>query len=244
MFWRLVDTDLAPPSYTAACDEAIVSARHKNIAPNTLHFYRRDRPTVSLGYFEKLEEAVDQEVAREHGVAIVRRMSGGSAIFTDSGQLIYSVILDKEFMPDDPNDSYELICSAVIRGLKNLGVKATFKPVNDILVNGRKISGSAQKRQGKVMIQHGTIIVDTDFDLMFSVLRSRKKIKGKEEMISLRQATGRDIPMDKVKEAVITGFSNVFSAVIKKGSLTHYEERLIERLIEEKYGREEYTLSR
>lgn len=244
MFWRLVDTDLAPPSYTAACDEAIVNARHKNIVPNTLHFYRRDRPTVSLGYFEKLEEAVNMDVVRERGVEIVRRMSGGSAIFTDSGQLIYSVILDKEFVPDDPNETYDIVCSAVIRGLRNLGVKPKFKPVNDILVNGKKISGSAQKRQWNVVMQHGTIIIDTDFDLMFSVLKGVKKVRGKEGMTSLKEATGRDIPFDKVKEAITTGFSNVFSAVIKTGSLTHYEERLIESLVEEKYGRPEYTVKR
>ncbi len=243
MLWRLIDTDLAPPAYTSAADEAIVIARQKNIAPNTLHLYRRDRPTVSLGYFENARESVNLDVAKEKGVQLVRRMSGGSAIFTDPKQIIYSVILEKEMVPESPNETFPIICGGIIRALEVFGIKAEFKPVNDVLVNGRKISGSAQTRKWDVVLQHGTLIVDADFALMFKVLRTRKKkVKTPEGMTSLAKELGRVPRMDEVKAAIVKGFAQQFSVEIVKGVLTHFEKNTIERLIEEKYGRDEYTL--
>lgn len=243
MFWRLIDTDLASPTYTTACDEAIVRAREKNLVPNTLHFYRRDRPTISLGYFESVEDSVNMDVVKERGVQIVRRMSGGSAIYTDPGQLIYSAVISKEFLPEDPEIIYETVCSAVIRGLTRMGLKAEFKPVNDILINGKKVSGSAQKMEKHCVIQHGTIIIDTDFDLMFKVLKTgKKKVRTRDQMTSLSAELGRAVGVDEVKEAVVQGFSDIFEAYIRRGVLTHFEEKCIKHLIRTKYGTEEYTL--
>lgn len=245
MIWRLLDTDLAPPAYTSAADEAIVLARQKNIVPNTLHLYRRDRPTISLGYFESFEESVDVEAARELGVQVVRRMSGGSAIYTDQNQIVYSVVLEKDIVPESPNETFSDVCGGIVEALGILGLKAEFKPINDVVVNGRKISGSAQIRKNDVVLQHGTVIVDADFDLMFKVLRTRRKrVKTKEGMTSLARELGRAPPMERVKSAIVEGFSRRFGVEIVRGVMTHYEQRTIEKLIEEKYGREEYTLQR
>jgi lipoate-protein ligase A len=98
MLWRLVDSDLASPAFTAACDEAMMLARHQRITPNTLHLYRRALPTISMGYFEKVEEVVDLETARRRGMTLVRRVSG-SAIYTDpTGDLLG--ILDDQMVPE------------------------------------------------------------------------------------------------------------------------------------------------
>ncbi|MFP4170012.1 MAG: biotin/lipoate A/B protein ligase family protein [Methanomassiliicoccales archaeon] len=244
MFWRLIDTDLASPPYTSASDEAMVRARQKNLTPNTLHFYRRDRPTVSLGYFQGVEESVNTQVVESRGIQLVRRFSGGSAIYTDQDQLIYSVILSKEFLPEGTNEIYERVCSAVIRGIATLGLEAEFKPVNDILINGRKVSGSAQKKERNVVIQHGTVIMDADLDLMFEVLKPGEKQKGKDDMTSLSHELGRKVEMEEMKGALIEGFSEVFSATIRRGVLTRYEKSCIDELVEGKYGSEKYTLSR
>lgn len=242
MFWRLVDSDPAPPERTAACDEAMMMARHLRIVPNTLHLYRRDRPTVSLGYFEKAEEAVDLEVAQRRGVQLVRRVSGGSAIFTDPGQIIYAVVLDKDTVPESPNETFELVCRGVIKALDILGLKGEFKPVNDVLVNKRKISGSAQTRKWDVVLQHGTLMVDTDFDLMFEVLRSRKKVRSKDSVTSLARELGEAPGMERVKRALVDGFAASFGVDIQKGALTHYELRKTDELVEQKYSRPEHAL--
>ncbi len=245
MIWRLLDTDLALPAYTSAADEAIVAARNMNLVPNTLHLYRRDRPTVSLGYFERAEESVNLELVKKMGIQIVRRMSGGSAIYTDPDQIIYSLVLEKEMVPENPNETFEIICAGIVRALGILGLQAEFKPVNDILIRDRKVSGSAQTRKGTVVIQHGTVIVDADFDLMFKVLKTRKKkIRSPEGMTSLTAELGRKPPMEEVKAAIVQGFSEEFGVEIVRGVLTHFEERTIGQLVEEKYGKEEYALLR
>lgn len=245
MIWRLLDTDLASPPYTSAADEAIMIARHKNLVPNTLHLYRRDRPTISLGYFEKIEENVNLELAKRIGVRIIRRVSGGSAIYTDQDQIIYSVIVDNEVVPENPNDTYRIICGAIIRALGLLGIVADFKPINDVVVSGRKISGSAQVRKWDVVLQHGTLIIDADFDLMFRILKTKKKkIRAPDEMTSLSIELGRKPSVDEVKKALIHAFAEEFHVEIVKGVLTHFEEETIRRLIEEKYGKEEYAFLR
>jgi len=245
MFWRLVDTDLASPAYTAACDEAMVRARGKNLVPNTLHLYRRDRPTISLGYFEAVEESVDLDAARKHRVQLVRRLSGGSAIYTDRDQLIYSAITSREFLPEDPNQAYELICSALVRGIGRLGLEAAFKPINDVLIGGRKVSGSAQKRERDVVIQHGTLIMDADFDIMFEVLRtSGEKVRTREGMTSLAAELGRKPAVEEVKSALVRGFEDALGVTMRRGELTRFEERCTRHLVETRYGTEEYTLRR
>ena len=241
MPWRLVDSDLATPAYTAACDEAMILARHDGIIPNSLHLYRRATPTISIGYFEKVEEVVDLAEMRRRGVSMVRRVSGGSAIYTDPGQLIYSVILDSQLVPESPSATFELICEGVIRALEYLGVMARFKPLNDILVSGHKISGSAQTRKWDVVLQHGTLMVDTDFEAMFAVLKPGRKERTRDSLTSLAKELDKAPSMDRVKRAVVDGFSSAFNMDIVKGALTEYEDRTIERLMKERYGREDYT---
>lgn len=244
MIWRLIEGDLVPPAYTAATDEAIVMARHQRIVPNTLHLYVRDRPTVSLGYFEKIEESIDLEAARRHDVQVVRRMSGGSSIYTDPGQLIYALIVDQEMVSESPNETFEQVCQAIIKALDVLGLKGEFKPVNDVLVNKRKISGSAQTRKWDIVLQHGTLMVDTNFDVMFEVLKMRKKGRSKDSVTSLAKELGEAPTMDRVKRAMVEGFTSTFKVEIAKGSLTRYELKTIADLVETKYGREEYTRGR
>jgi len=241
MPWRLIDSDLAAPAYATACDEAMMMARHQDIIPNSLHLYRRATPTVSIGYFEKMEEVVDIEQVRSRGVDPVRRVSGGSAIFTDSGQLIYSVILDSQTVPESPGETFEFICQGIIKALELLDVAAEFKPVNDILVSGRKISGSAQTRKWGVVLQHGTLMVDTDFETMFAVLKPGRKGRTKDSLTSLAKELNPVPSMERVKKAVVDGFSSAFNVDVIKGALTGYEERTTERLMKERYGREDYT---
>jgi lipoate-protein ligase A len=148
-------------------------------------------------------------------------------------------------VPESPNETFPIVCGGIVKALSVLGLEAEFKPINDVLVNGKKISGSAQMRKWDVVLQHGTLIVDADFGLMFRVLRTKKKkVKTQEGMTSLAKELGRVPSMDEVKAAIVKGFSRQFNVEVVKGVLTHFEKSTIDRLIEEKYGREEYTLQR
>ncbi len=245
MSWRLVDSDLSDPEYTTACDEAILISRNRHVVPNTLHLYRRNAPTVSLGYFESVEESVDTVYARERGVKIVRRMSGGSAIYTDGDQLIYSLVLNKELVPESPQETFSLVCQGLVRALQCFDLQAEFKPVNDVLVHKKKISGSAQLRRGDVVVQHGSLIVRGDFETMFRVLKPNKgKTRTRREMTSLLEELGYQPVIPAVKYAIVKGFSEVFGVEIRQGNLTAQERKDIERLISEKYANDAYTYRR
>jgi lipoate-protein ligase A len=245
MAWRLVDSGLISPEESSASDEAILVARTKNLVPDTLHLYRRDRPTVSLGYFQKVNDAVDLDFCKSRNISILRRMSGGSAVYTDKKQLIYAAILKKDL--GSVPESYEKICSAVILGLGFLGIKAKFKPVNDILVGGKKISGSAQLRRQGTILHHGTILVDEDFDTMFKALKvpeSKFKPLGLkhpvQKMASLK-LEGHQCGMDELKDAISKGFEDFFKDKMLKSELTTDEKKTIKRLVKNKYGKKEWN---
>ncbi len=249
--WRLIDSGLCAPAYTGAADEAIARERAAERVPTTLHFYTRKIPTISLGRFEKLEENVNLPLCKKDGVFILRRVSGGSAIYTDSGQIIYALIGLAEEFPHNVNESYRRICSAVIKGLAHLGISSEFKPINDVQIDGKKVSGSAQLRKWGALLQHGTVILELDRERMFSYLRINgeklKKqgiVRPQDRMTSLSEAAGRPFSREDVKEALVKGFEEEFRVSIVSGELTSREKEEIGRLVEEKYGNPEWNYRR
>lgn len=245
MTWRVIDLGTTEPAITAAADEAILTCRPKGTDENTLMFYSRDRPTVSLGYFGKAEESIDLDLCREKGIAVVRRLSGGSAIYTDQGQVVYSVTVEAGCVPENPKDSYPLICGGVAKALRSLGIAAEHKPLNDVVVKGRKISGSAQTRKGGVVLQHGTVIVDSDLDMMMRVIRQRPgKPRERDGMTSVSLELGRKVGNDEVKDALITGFGAAFGATMRRAEMTEEEKRLVTELSEGKYQKGVFTYQR
>lgn len=243
---RVIDTDAAEPSYTAACDEAMMIARSKDLVPDTLHLYRRSRPVISLGYFQDAESCVDIELCQENGISMLRRLSGGSAIYTDPGQVIYSIALSGDEVPESPAESYPIICQGIVLALERLGIAATWKPLNDVLVNGRKISGSAQTRQHGVVLQHGTLLVNTDLDLMVSLLRplEGKMARSRTDLITVNEACGRAVDMADVRSALVWGFCLSLGRESYYDTWSQFEKDETKRLVKEKYGTERHTLRR
>jgi lipoate-protein ligase A len=242
MSLRLVDTDLCTPPYSAAADEAIASSRADGLVPDTLHFYRRDKPTVSLGYFQSVSEDIDLEFCHANDISVIRRATGGSAVFTDENQLIYALVVGEDWVPEGTNETYENVCSAIVAGLASLGVEAEYKPINDILVDGAKISGSAQMRRWGVVLQHGTLILDLDREMMRGALRADpEKIS---RMSSLAGILGHRPQVRDVREALLKGFEEVLGARFEPGALSDREQELTIELISEKYDNDDWNLKR
>jgi lipoate-protein ligase A len=245
MAWRVIDLGRMSPALTAAVDEAILSSRAAGSVGNTLSFYSRDRPTVSLGYFEKASECIDLALCQELGISIVRRMSGGSAIYTDPGQIIYTLTLGDRLVPENPKESYPLICAGVVNALRGLGIVAEHKPLNDVVVDDRKISGSAQTRRAGVVLQHGTVIVDSDLDTMMRVILPRPgKPRSKQGMTSVSLELGRTVGPDEIKKALVAGFEKAFGITTYRSSLTTAEQEMARKLSDEKYGKGVFTFRR
>ncbi|MBI0583086.1 MAG: lipoate--protein ligase family protein [Methanomassiliicoccus sp.] len=224
---------------SAAVDEAMLLARSEGEVPDTLHLYRRTAPTISLGHFEKVEGCVDIEAVERHGVTLVRRLSGGSAIYTDPEQIIYTVAVGRRSVPESPQETFRLLCGGVVEALRIMGIEAEFKPVNDVLVRGRKISGSAQVRRYGAVVQHGTLLVCTDYRRMFEVLRAGKRSPG--DMTSLAEELSWVPPIDEIWRAMADGFSTALGVRFARGQLSETERRRAEELVLTRYGSEEHT---
>ena len=252
--WRLLHFSRNIAPMNMAIDEAMLIARSTRKVPNTIRLYAWEPSAVSIGFFQSLEAEVDLEVCRNEGVDVVRRITGGGAVFHDSqGEVTYSFVAGEEerTIPRDLLRSYEVICGGIIKGLDALGVDASFQPVNDIVVGGKKISGNAQTRRLGVLLQHGTILVDADLDKMFRLLKvSEAKIRDKmissaeKRVTTLRRELSRKPSLDEVAEALQRGFERSLHITLTKGRLTDEELRLAEDLRKQKYSNAEWTRKR
>lgn len=252
--WRLMGLDINDAYTNMAIDEAICRLRSEDKSPNTVRLYRWKPSAVSIGYFQVLEQEVDIGACKRLGVDIVRRMTGGGAVYHSyEGEVTYSVIVNQDHLkiPRDIIKSYEFICSGIVMAMENLGIMAKFKPINDIDVNGKKISGNAQTRRWNVVVQHGTILLDTDIRTMFTVLKvsnekiSDKLIKSAEERVTtIRRELGKRVTFKDAAEALKASFSKVFDVKLIEGDLNREETELVSKLRKEKYSTYEWTFNR
>ncbi|MFH0749098.1 MAG: biotin/lipoate A/B protein ligase family protein [Candidatus Bathyarchaeota archaeon] len=252
--WRVMGLDINDAYTNMAIDEAICRLRSQGSSPNTLRLYRWKPSAVSIGYFQILEQEVDVGACKNLGIDIVRRMTGGGAVYHSyEGELTYSVIVnqDNPQIPRDILQSYEIICSGIVMALNDLGIKSDFRPINDIDVNGKKISGNAQTRRGNVVLQHGTILIDTDIKTMFTVLKvSKEKISDKliksveERVTTIRREIGKRISFNDVAEALKKSFPKVLDMTLVETGLSKEEKDLASKLKQEKYCTQEWIYHR
>ncbi len=236
-----------------AIDEAIASARRHEETPNTVRLYRWNPSAVSVGYFQSVTKEVNIEECERQGVDIIRRITGGGAVYHDyNGELTYSFVAPENDpkVPHDILKSYEVICGAVIKGLNHLGVDCKFEPVNDISAGGKKISGNAQTRRHGVVLQHGTVLIDTDIVKMFQVLRisdakiSDKMIQAVEDRVTnVRRYLDRNVSFTEARDALVKGFEEIFDVELVPGQLTDYEEQLVQEYYK-RYSSHEWVFQR
>jgi lipoate---protein ligase len=247
--WRLLLTGQHNAAENMAIDRAILTAHSRGLVPPTVRFYSWSPPAISIGYFQRLYEEIDIEACKKHGVEYVRRITGGGAVFHEH-ELTYSLVISEKHPKIDTNilESYGSICGAVMKGLSYLDIVSTYAPINDILVNGKKISGNAQTRKQKTVLQHGTIIMDVDVEKMFSLLKvPNEKIKDKlisdvkQRVTSVKSQMDVMIPFDTVAEAMKKGFEDTFDVKLQLGQLTSDEHELTEEYIDTCFGTKEWN---
>ncbi len=252
--WRLIDLEIRDAAMNMAIDEAILTFNSQGKVPNTLRTYRWNPSAVSIGYFQSIYEEVDIEACKKRGIDFIRRITGGGAVFHDyEGEITYSIIVRKDHpkIPTNIIKSYQVICQGLLFALADLGLDAEFKPINDIIVAGKKISGNAQTRKKNICLQHGTVLVDLDPKAMFSVLKiSDEKMRDKlikqvgRNVTSIRGELGENIDFEIVKNAIVNGFSKALSFEPVKDKLTKEEFELAKRLKQEKYTSKNWIFKR
>jgi len=233
---RLLRTGHKNAYWNMALDEMLMKSVGKSTTDTpTLRIYGWDPLAVSIGYFQSVEQEVNTEICKKTGVELVRRVTGGGAVLHDS-ELTYSFITRK--YPQNILESYRLICDPIISCLVNLGFnEPRFVPLNDVLVDGKKVSGNAQTRKDGILLQHGTILLDVDLDKMFSVLKIPKQ-KIHDKMINnvKQRVRGLNRTFEEASSALERAFSMKFASNLVVDEITSQECRDSQMLIETKYG--------
>ncbi|RLF28073.1 MAG: lipoate--protein ligase family protein [Thermoplasmata archaeon] len=244
--WRLlVHGPLTGPENMAVDESLLLEAEMP-----TLRLYTWSPTTVSIGYFQSLSETVNLAEAERRGIAVVRRVSGGGAVMhQELGEVTYSVVAPVELFPGSIRDSYRRILSGIVEALRLLGVEAEIQGFQDVVVGGRKISGSAQARKRGWILQHGTLLVDPDVEAMFSVLRvpglklSDKGLREARKRVTSLYDLNVDVSLADVQGALIEGFSRALEMDLQEDHLTPGEEKKAEELVI-KYESEEWLRKR
>lgn len=247
--WRLLKTENITAAKNMAIDRAVLVANSEGKSPPTVRFFTWNPPAISIGYFQSLEEEVDLDVCRKLGVDYVRRITGGGAVFHDT-ELTYSIVIpeDHPLIPKNIMESYGRICDAIINGLAKLGIESNYKPINDIITNSKKISGNAQTRKLKTVLQHGTVLMDVDVEKMFSLLKvPNEKIRDKliadvkERVTSVKHVLGKNISFTDAANSMKQGFEEEFNIELVDGKISDEELELTERFAREYFGAKEWN---
>jgi len=253
--WRLLVTEPVDGAINMAIDEAVWRGRQAGSTPPTVRFFAWDPPTVSLGYGQTLDEAISVDAARRLGVGIVRRPTGGSAIYHDGPEreLTYGVVATNDDLgvTSDLLEAYRWIARALARGLRELGVPAdivatprgkTAAPAfcfartgrYEIELDGKKLVGSAQRRRGRCFLQHGSVLLGVDEPRLRALFPTTADPLA--SMTTLEAALGRTPTFDAVADVLTAAFEAEHSLTLRPGGLTEYEAALVARLVTDKYA--------
>ena len=255
--WRLLVTEPADGATNRAIDEALWRGRRQRTSPPTLRCYAWAPPTVSLGYGQRLDQDVDLDVCRELGVGVVRRPTGGSAIYHDgpSRELTYSVAAFNEDLGvgADLLATYRWIAEAVARGLRDLGVpvgiverRRDYGPVPgfcfarsgsyELEFDKRKIVGSAQRRHGKSFLQHGSILLGVDAERLARIFPGTPNPAG--SLATVDEASGPRPDWDTAAAVLARAFELEHGIALRPGGLSESEHVEADSLVREKYTTE------
>jgi lipoate-protein ligase A len=249
---RLLETGFNDAYFNMGLDEAVLESVSSGLQPPTLRLYGWKPKAISLGYFQGAKEELDIEACSDHGVDIVRRITGGGAVFHDS-ELTYSIVIPESHSLAYPSilDSYSLLCMGIIEGLASIGVRSSFAPINDIVHEGKKISGNAQTRKKHCILQHGTILIDVDVEQMFSLLKvPKEKAAGKliadvkARVTSLAAILGTKPDFGTLSKAIAEGFSRALDLELEPGQASNTEIEQAHILAKEKFSSQDWIFRR
>ncbi|NMH74375.1 lipoate--protein ligase family protein [Bacillus sp. RO2] len=273
--WRFIDSQNQSPAFNMALDEALLDWHSKGIIPPTIRFYGWNPPTLSVGYFQKVEKEINMERVKELGLGFVRRPTGGRGVLHDM-ELTYSVIVSEEHpeMPQTVTEAYRVISEGILEGFKALGLDAYFaiprteeekqglkNPRSsvcfdapswyELVVEGRKVAGSAQTRQKGVILQHGSILLDIDEDMLFSLfnypserVKERMQKNFKNKAVAINALRENPVTMEEAKKAFYEGFEKGLNITLETYELTEAELAEVHAIMEKKYSTDEWNYKR
>ena len=264
MTWRLIPYQSHDAFLNMAIDEAIFRETLKNKRPPTLRFFGWRPAAVSIGYFQNVQKEIHVGRCRSAGVDIVRRITGGKAVYHQD-EVTYSLAAGSRegLFPDNIVRTYEMISSCLARGLAELGISASLAETGvsrrkterppccfaepagrELLVDGRKICGSAQTRSHGGFLQHGSLLMTFDPAATASLIRSPAPPEQlRSSVVGVNELIGVPVSAERLCEALRKGFCDGLGIDFAPGELTQ-EERAFGARLTKKYESGAWTLTR
>ncbi|USK53710.1 lipoate--protein ligase family protein [Cytobacillus solani] len=273
--WRFIDSGAGSPSFNMALDEALLDWNSEGKIPPVIRFYGWDPATLSIGYFQKVDKEIDMEQVKAHGLGFVRRPTGGRGVLHEH-ELTYSVIVSEEHpdMPKTVTEAYRVISEGILKGFHHLGMDAYFAVPRtaeerdslknprsavcfdapswyELVVEGRKVAGSAQTRQKGVILQHGSILLDIEEDKLFSLfkypsdrVKERMQKAFKNKAVAINEISKERITLEQAKEAFKKGFAEGLNIELEPYELSAEELAYVNKIAKERYKQEEWNFKR
>jgi len=256
--WRILPFMTSDGYTNMAIDEAILQARIDDQVPNTVRFYRWNPSCASIGRNQSLHLEIDSEAAIEHNIDVVRRISGGGAVFHDfQSEITYAAIaaeddlreIYKKMVPNSffgVSESYMVITQALISGLNSMGFCIDPGVIHcpALFLEDKKISGNAQARKGGVILQHGTLLMHVNPEFMYTILKAPEGVtKGKMVRSVRSKVTGlydnseiTFLSDEEFQSQMIKGFEDTFSISCENEELTPHEIENLQSLKKTRYS--------
>jgi lipoate---protein ligase len=197
---------------------------------------------------------VNFDACKETGTQVVRRFTGGGAVYHDAGNLNYAISLQKghPLVPEsDLQLVFQKLSMGAVEGLKSLGVKAEFQPINDIQVDGKKVSGAAGSVKWGTVFHHGCILVASDLAILGKVLNvpkaklaDRHVASVQKRVTTVRDELQKDVTTRDVRDAIVRGIENSYNVRLVEGQLTKSEMENVKELYDTKYNSSTWNLER
>lgn len=261
--WRLVQTSALPAAENMAMDEALLRCFDPRSSLPILRLYAWEPPALSLGRFQRAPQAVDLERCRADGLALVRRITGGGAIY-HADELTYALICTPTQIPPVTSikDSFRVLTGFLLAFYARLGLHAGYardgendetllggrtdfcyagRESFDILINGSKIGGNAQRRQREVIFQHGSIPLSRHVETGLSYMADRSPNHGRG-VVSLAECGIQATP-ERLRRELADAFSDRFGVEFREKPPSPHEESCAKRLITDKYTTDAWNLA-
>lgn len=273
--WYFINSGPCQPAYNMALDEALLDWHSAGEIPPVIRFYEWNPATLSIGYFQQAHKDINLQAVQEQNLGFVRRPTGGRAVLHDQ-ELTYSVIVSESYpnMPATVTEAYRVISEGLLLGFQKLGLEAYFsvpqteqqladlkKPKSavcfdapswyELVVEGKKVAGSAQTRQKGVILQHGAILLDLNEELLLSVFnfaseeaKERMRRKLPEKAVAMNQFVDTPFTIDQCVEAFSKGFEEALNIELMPYELNEIQQQYIEHLMKTKYATNEWNFKK
>ncbi len=243
--WELIPEEAIDPVVNMALDEVLTLAVGRGERRPTLRIWGWTRRCVVLGRFQSVRNEIQEEAAREHGIELVRCITGGGAMFIEpEGAITYSIFAPAALVQGMSFEaSYAFMDAWVIQALRDLGIDAWYEPLYDITSANGKIGGAAQARRGNAVLHHTTMAYRMNVPLMMQVLRiGQEKLSDKGIRSADRRVGPLDQQTDLTRGAIIDHLVGTFRHLygLTPGGVTDAEREAAAELVASKFGTHEW----